>query len=170
MPMAGGWMRGAALGVAVSGIASPAGAGSFEEALEARWRGAWVLTRVDLRSDCASAYTDNRLNGRLVTGSGGHRFGPGELAQVERVDLKRSRLDLKLALSEPVLVGRQEGPFTLYHDASCRVELEVELPRSVVSGKELAAVEEALRSVVQAYPAEVEARSAPDWNGRRVEP
>ncbi len=37
-----------------------------------------------------------------------------------------------LSLTEPILVPTPAGPFTLYQELSCKVELEVEIPRDVV--------------------------------------
>ena len=34
-----------------------------------------------------------------------------------------------------MLLPTQDGPFTLYREASCRIELEVELPRDLVKSK-----------------------------------
>ena len=67
--------------------------------------------------------------GNLVTGGGHWRFQPGELAKLDKVDVNRSRIDLHLSLSEPMLVPWQEGPFTLYRESACKVELEIAVPR-----------------------------------------
>src|SRR5690606_30858682 len=48
-----------------------------------------------------------------------------ELARVEKVDAKRDRVDVILALKENVLIAYQDGPFTLYREGACKVELEI---------------------------------------------
>lgn len=149
---------------------APAIAGSFQDRIENRWRGAWILTRIDTYADCAGAATHNRVNGSLVDGRGRYRFGAGELAKVERVDLKRSRLDLHVRLREPYLVSWQDGPFTLYREAACQIELEVELPRKVVQNDDLQGVETILQPVVQRFTAENEARASRVFNQRRRAP
>jgi hypothetical protein len=151
-------------------LAASAHAADLEKELAGRWRGSWVIVNVDVRSDCTAAYTNNRLNGRRVAGSGSFSFGAGELAQIDKVDLHRARLDLKLALAEPVRASWQEGPFTLYRQASCRIELEAELPREVVAKKDLGAVERALGQVLERYDARPDAEGSKTWNGREVEP
>ena len=77
--------------LALPALLAPSFAGDLERSIESRWRGAWVLTTVDTYSDCAGTYTNNHVNGKLVQGKGRFRFRPGELAQVQKIDLKRSR-------------------------------------------------------------------------------
>jgi hypothetical protein len=143
-------------------------AGELERALNRRWLGAWVVTTVETYSDCGSAYTANRLNGRLVSSRGRARFRAGELAKLQKVDLKRSRLDLLMTLKVPKLLARQDGPFTLYHEAECRVEFEVALPRQLVKSKDVRAIETALSSIVRRHTSEEEARGSRAWNRRRM--
>src|SRR5437867_2512926 len=94
----------------VAATSVPVAASELERTLESRWRGAWVLTAVDTFSDCAGTHTNNRVNGTLVSSRGRIRFRPGEVAQVGRVDLKRSRLDILVGVPEPILVSFRDGP------------------------------------------------------------
>src|SRR5574341_1026729 len=94
----------AAAFLALPAVLAPALAGGLADSLESRWRGAWVLTSVDTYSDCAGTHTNNRVNGALVQSKGKLRFLPGELAQVQKIDLKRSRVDLLLNLPQPLLL------------------------------------------------------------------
>lgn len=161
----------AALSALTAGLATdPALASNLERRLESRWRGAWILTAVDTYSDCAGTHTNNRVNNTLVSSRGRMRFRPGELAQVVKVDLKRSRLDLLLNLSEPILVSHREGPFTLYNEARCLIELEVELPREVVSRDNLDGVDTALRPILRRHASVDEAMQAKTWNHRQRDP
>ncbi len=158
-----------AAGLALTAILAPASAlgSSLERQLESRWRGAWILTAVDTYSDCAGTHTNNRVNNTLVSSRGRMRFRPGELAQVVKVNLKRSRLDLLLNLSEPLLVSYREGPFTLYNEARCLIELEVELPREVVSRGDLDGVDTALRPILKRHTGLDEAMQSRAWNQRK---
>lgn len=149
---------------------SATSAGDFQRELAGRWRGSWVVVEVGVRSDCGGMYTNNRLNGRRVSGTGAFTFGAGELAQIDKVDLHRSRLDVLVTLAEPKRISWQDGPFTLYRQTACRVELQTELPRSVVAGGDVAAVERALSQALERYDARDEAESSRAWNGRQVEP
>lgn len=149
---------------------APALAGDLESSLESRWRGAWVITAVETYSDCAGLATNNRVSGNLVSGRGRLRFHTGEVAKVDRVDLKRSRLDLKLTLAEPLLVARKEGPYTLYDEVRCAIDLEVEVPRELVSGKNVQGIDSTLRPVLERFPTQEEARGSRTWNRRKREP
>jgi hypothetical protein len=156
--------------IALAGASlTPAGAGDFEGALESRWRGAWVLTNVDTYSDCAGIYTNNHVNGQLVQGRGKFAFRPGEMAQVQKVDLKRSRLDLLLSLPEPILVSYPDGPYTLYREASCLIELQVELPRPLVSQGNVEGVDQKVLAVVSRFAGRQEASRSRGWNRRQRE-
>jgi hypothetical protein len=149
-------------------LALPAAAGDFQRTLQGDWLGAWVIVRGESYSDCNGGYTHNRINGTLVKGSASWRFAPGELAKLDKVDLKRSRLDLSLTFDEPFLVGYQDGPFTLYREAQCRVELEIEIPREAVKSKDDSHVERLLMQVLERYASEDQARASASWNEREM--
>jgi hypothetical protein len=145
-------------------------AGELQNDIDARWRGAWVVTGVETSSDCMGFYNDNDVNGRLVSGRGRRQFKAGELARVDSIDLKHSRLDLRLTLVEPVLMSHQDGPFTLYDEARCRIDFQVELPREVVKHGDLRSVESIVMPVLQRHAAEDQARASASYNGREREP
>jgi hypothetical protein len=157
-------------GLALVASFSAASAGDLQRELAGRWRGSWVIVEVGIHSDCGGMYTNNRLNGRRVSGSGAFTFGAGELAQIDKVDLHRARLDVLLTLGEPMRTSWQDGPFTLYGQASCRVELQAELPRSVVANGDVTAVERALSQALERHDAREEAERSRSWNARQVEP
>ena len=144
-------------------------ASELQDELESRWRGAWVVTTAETYSDCAGFYADNRVNGRLVSGRAHMRFRTGELAKVDSIDLKRSRLDLRLTYEEPVLASSQDGPFTLYNETPCKVEMQVELPRDLVKQKDVTGVESLLKPVLERHASEEQARASKAWNKRRRE-
>jgi len=147
----------------------PAFASDLERKIESRWRGAWVVTSVDTYSDCGGTHTNNDVSGTLVSSKGRFRFRPGELAQVGKIDVKRSRVDLFLGLPEPVLTSFQDGPFTLFNEARCLLELDVELPRSVISGDNTDGIDAALQALVRRFNNQDEAMQAKSWNHRKRE-
>jgi len=151
-------------------LTSAAFAASLEREVKSRWLGAWVVTSVETYSDCGGLYTDNRINGTLVKSGGDIRFQPGELAKLDKIDVNRRRIDLLITLSEPLLIPYQEGPFTLYREAWCKIELQVEVPRETVKSKDEDAVEEALVRVLERHATEQEALASRSWNGREREP
>jgi hypothetical protein len=144
-------------------------AGSLEKEVRGQWLGAWVVTGVESYSACGSAYTNNRINGSLVKSKGGHRFQPGELAKVNKIDLKKSRVDLLLTLAEPMLIPYQEGPFTLYREAQCKIELEIMVDRDAVKTKDLESLDRTIAAILERYSTEELARQSDHWNEREME-
>ena len=109
--IAGGAMKRSTLFLvvlALAGFSTAAEASEWQKSLKSRWLGAWVVTTTEGYSDCNGTYTNNRINGNLVKSSGRQVFEAGELAKLDRVDAKRSRLDLHLSLIEPVLLDHPE--------------------------------------------------------------
>lgn len=145
-------------------------AGGPQDALNARWRGAWVILRVESYSNCDSSHTNNLINGRLVSSKGRETFTAGELVKVKKLDLKRARIDVLLELVEPRLLAFEDGPFRLFDEARCLQELMVEVPRADVKAKDLAALEEALRAVMERHATRLEATASPNWNRRKRRP
>ena len=161
---------GLVLGMALGFLSLPAFAGKTEDMLETRWRGAWVVTTADVYSECSGGYTDNDVNGGLIRSKGRFRFQAGELAQVKDLDLEHSGVVLSLSLPEPLLISYQDGPFTLYREARCLVSLDMELPRQMVSHKDLGAIEGEINQVVTRFTRQDEAMRSRDWNRRKCDP
>ena len=162
-------MRATALAIAgVLAFALSAGASDREKGIESRWLGAWVVTKVEGRSDCLGGYTNNRVNRRLVRGSGSFAFGAGELARVNKIDVKRLRVDVHVSLVEPVLVAHADGPFTLYREAACRLEYQVELDSGSPGRGGIEGTERALERVLERH--EYEAFASSTWNRRVRDP
>ena len=155
--------------IILSLVPAAASAGDLQKALKSRWLGAWVVTSVESYSDCSGMHTNNRINGNLVKSGGRFSFEAGELAKLEKVDAKRSRLDLMLSFQEPLLAPTRDGPFTLYNEVSCRIELQVELPRHLVKSKDVAAIEEFLGMVVERHTNVNSAQDSSTWNMREIE-
>lgn len=155
------------IAVALLALPSALNAANLQKSMKRKWMGAWVVTTTDTYSNCNSAFTNNRVNGRLVDSDGFQAFQKGELARVKKVDLKRSRLDLHLVLVEPILAKYQEGPFTLYRERFCSVALEVAVPRGAVKGKDVSGIDSTIASVIHRFSSETEAKRARDWNRRR---
>jgi len=163
-------MRKLMLATLVFALPLSAMAGALQKDLKSRWLGAWVVTTTESYSDCAGRYTDNRIHGNLVKSTGAHRFQAGELAKLDKVDLKKSRMDLLLTLQEPVLVSYQDGPFTLYAERTCQIELEITLDRDAVKAKEIGEIEDYLLMAVERHATEDEARASRRYNDRVRDP
>jgi hypothetical protein len=128
-----------------------------ESTLNAKWKGGFVVVRLPLASDCNSFYNDNDVRGAQIDSSARRRFKPGELARVERIGVKRGRVDVFLDL---------DGPFTLYEPKTCKVQLKV----PVHDSKDTAKVEARLAELFELHATDREAAASPAWNGRRREP
>lgn len=142
----------------------------FEDDVERAWVGAWVVARVETSSDCLGAYNNNEVRGRLASSKGSRRFAEGELARVDKVNVKSGRVDLYLSVAEPVLVPSTDGPFTLFDERSCRIQLMVDVPREAIKGRRMDDVDAALLEVVERHESETAARRSRAWNGRERDP
>jgi len=147
--------------------ASPAAAGDLERALRARYQGVWGVILTESYSDCAGSYSNNRIAGAGVRSTAGHRFEPGELAKIDKINLKRSRIDLFATLSEPVVESRFDGPFELFDEKTCKIQLMIELPRAVVKNDDQEAVVNRISELVERHTEMASASQSELWNHRR---
>ncbi len=144
-------------------------AGKLQDQLNARWKGAWVVISSESYSNCDARYTNNQVSNKRVSGPG-HRFLPGELGKIKKVDVKRARVDVLLDLAEPLLIPYQDGPFQLYNRTGCLLELRFSVARELVKTKDVTAIEDQLALVLVRFPNREEAVNSPAWNERVTEP
>lgn len=163
----GVWVTAASAGFLLAALPATA---DLEKELERAWVGAWVVARVETASDCSGFYTNVEVRGRLSSSRGNRRFGEGELARVDKINLKSDRLDLYLSVAGPVLVARPDGPFTLYDERSCRVQFMVDVPRATVKGGRREEVDAIVLEAVERHESASTARSSRAWNGRERDP
>jgi len=156
--------------VLVLATAVPAASGELERDLEQRLRGAWVVVTGECFSDCAGVYNNNQVGAMGTTSKADLRFQPGELAKVDKINLKSDRLDLFLTLAQPVLASHMDGPFELFDEKRCKVQLLIDVPRSTVRSGGAAEVMALLEPVVEVYPSQAEARTSEHWNRRVRDP
>ena len=145
-------------------------AGPVEDALEAHWRGAFVVLKVESRSGCGDAYTNNTVFGARLGGQGEHRLGPGELGQVKKVDVKRNRVDLLLDIVEPLRISYEDGPFQLFRHAECRIELKFDIPRSALKKGGVAEADVHFLKILERHETQSSVEASTLYNARRVEP
>ena len=150
--------------------AAPAPADDLGAALRARWVGAWALTRVETYSDCDSMYANNEITGTRVTSRAGMGFAAGELARVDKLTVKSSRVDVYVTVAAVLRISHQEGPFTLYDERTCKLQLMVDAAGKDIRAGNLAPVDAAVAQVVSKFGTREEAQAAPEWNRRVVEP
>lgn len=147
-------------------LAPAAAAADLEQPLNARWRGAWVVVSPAIASACDGFYSDNSIVGNRADSRARRRFDAGELARVERIGVKRARIDVFLDLAEGILEPRQEGPFTLYDERTCKVQLQVPVDAKLDPVR----VEARLAELLELHETAAAAESSRSWNGRRREP
>jgi hypothetical protein len=150
-------------------IAMPADAGSFEDAVRARWRGAWIVTEIETYSVCNGSYFNNDVSGQYVAARAGRPFQPGELAKVDKLQVNRKKVELMVTIAGMNLAPRQDGPFTLYDQRTCRIEFEVAIPRGVIKSKNVEEVDRFLATVAQRFSTKDAALDSSDWNGREAD-
>ncbi len=155
-----GWM---ALVLGSNGLAW-----SAESELVPRWRGAWVVIGVPVYSACNGSYTNNEVNGTLVTSKGDRALEKGEIGRVHKVDVGKKKVDVLIDLVEPLLISRTEGPFTLYDARECRVELQIALPRTKPK-PEVDELDQWVRSLLERHTLMEEAQQSSLWNEREAE-
>ena len=142
--------RAAAALAVLGGLALGPGlrAADLELTLNARWRGGWVVVKPAIASGCDGFYSDNAVVGERAYSRARRRFERRELARVERIDVKRARIDVFLDLAEAVLEPRREGPFTLYEAFTCRAQLQV----PVEAKADAARVQARLAGLLELHP------------------
>jgi hypothetical protein len=151
-------------------VSLPAAAEDLEDTLRSRWLGAWVVTTVETYSGCDGGFSNNDVNGVRVVSKAPLGLAAGELARVDKLNLKGSRVDLYLVIAEPLRIARQEGPFTLFGERPCKVQLLIDAPGKEIRAGNLAAVEAAITQAVTAFDTREQALASPAWNQRVREP
>lgn len=145
-------------------------AGELQDRLNQQWQGKVVLIKMESRSHCNGNTTDNQLTRDRLNSSGDILFPAGELARVRKVDLKRSRLDLLLDVEIPVLASYEDGPFVLYDERPCSMEIMIDVPRAMVKDRDEAALHEQIERVLMPFPHADAAQQSEFWNQRERAP
>lgn len=147
-------------------VSAPLAYADVEDELQSRWTGAWLIVNRELYSDCNGATTDNRMSGDLISGRGRRAFPSGELGKVTRVNAKRHRVDITVDLEEGVLIEYQDGPFTLYREASCRVELIADFGEQRTKDIGVEGIEAQFASWFDRHARLEDAKQSDNWNRR----
>jgi hypothetical protein len=154
---------------AVLGIllgAFPSATADLDDQLYRQLRGAWAILEIEVYSSCSGTYSDNRIGAAGVASKADRRFEAGELVKIDKIKVKRSRVDLLTSLATPVLVARQDGPFELFDERECKAQLIFELPREVIKTGDAETVLAAIGSALTAFSSQSAAMDSAGWNGR----
>src|SRR6185503_20128441 len=106
---------------------------------------------------------DNDAVGDRVAGKA-LRFEAGEPVQVSGLDWTVSGLKVRFELREPFRVEWRDGPYTLYEQRRCRVELK--FPREARPNP--AAASAAIARLLERFDSDSLPMKSPAWNERRV--
>ncbi len=147
-------------------VAIHAAATDLDDRLDAKLRGAWAVLEHEVYSSCSGTYSDNQVGAAGVASKANRRFDAGELVKIDKIKVKRSRVDLLTTFSEPVLVATHDGPFELYNERECQAQLIFEVPRQVIKSGNADAVLATIGSALTLYSSQSAAMEAADWNGR----
>jgi len=151
-------------------VATGAFASQLEDRLHSRLQGAWSVLGVEVYSSCAGTYNDNTVAAGGVASKAGRRFEPGELVKIDKIKVKKERVDVLVSLAEPVLKSRTDGPFELFDEAGCKAQLILAVPREVVKAGNDALILEIITATLTPFESLDAARSSEAWNGRHRRP
>jgi len=143
------------------------GASALEDTLEHQLVGAWAISTVEMRSDCSGIYNNNEVHAAGVSAKASHLFQPGEMVRISKINLKSSRIDLFLKLAEPILQPHMDGPFELFDQHSCKVQLIIPLSRSMIRAKNLDGIRAEVDRVLHVHSSRQAAADDPLWNHRQ---
>ena len=145
-------------------------ASELGDRLDRELKGGWGVLELEVYSACGGTYSDNEVGSAGVASKARNRFAAGELVKIDDVKVKRQRVDLLLTLDAPLRVSRMDGPFELFDQRSCRVQLMVYVPRELVKSANLDALLTEVKKHLTLYASRDDAELSGDWNGREMEP
>ena len=151
-------------------VAALSSASDLGDRLDRELKGGWGVLELEVYSACGGTYSDNEVGAAGVASKARNRFTAGELVKIDNVKVKRQRVDLLLTLDAPLRVSRMDGPFELFDQRSCRVQLMVYVPRELVKNADLEGLLTEVKRHVTLYSSRDDAQISDDWNGREVEP
>jgi hypothetical protein len=145
-------------------------ASELGDRLDRELKGGWGVLELEVYSACGGTYSDNEVGAAGVASKARHRFAAGEMVKIDNVKVKRQRVDLMLTLDAPLRVSHMDGPFELYDQRSCRVQLMVYVPREMVKSSNLEGLLSEVKTHLTLHTSRDDAEMSDDWNGRKMEP
>lgn len=143
-------------------------AGELEQRLRNQYQGAWIILKTEAYSNCNGFFNDNVIQDGRISSKAKHFFKPGELGKINKINVKRSRISVMVTFSEPFLANREEGPFTLYDELTCKIELRFNLGRAVIKQKDTASIEAAFNDAFVVFNQEGQATTSKLYNQRVI--
>ena len=159
-----------AIAVALIFGAGTVSASRLDDDLDRRLRGAWATLGVEVYSSCSGTYSDNTISNAGVASKAARRFEAGELVKIDKIKVKRARVDLLTTFAEPVLVSHNDGPFELWEERECKAQLIFEVGRATIKRGNADEIMALLAAAMTTYGSRDSARSSDGWNGRERRP
>jgi hypothetical protein len=156
--------------VAITFLTSPTWASELGESLNRELAGGWAVLEVEIHSSCGGTYSDNTVGSVGVSSKAENRFSEGELVKIDKVKVKRQRVDLLLTIAVPLRQARMDGPFELYDDLECRAQLIFPVGRQQVKTADLQGILTSIAEKLTVYRSFAEATESEAWNGREPDP
>lgn len=153
----------------LSAVMAPA-ASELGHRLDRELKGGWAVLDLEVYSSCAGTYSNNEVGAAGVASKAAHRFDAGEMVKIDNVKVKRQRIDLMLSLATPLLVSHADGPFELFDQRLCQVQLIVYVPREKVKNADVDSILNSIREHLELFTSYDEATTSDAWNGREQEP
>jgi hypothetical protein len=151
-------------------VAAFSSASELGDRLDRELKGGWGVLELEVYSACGGTYSDNEVGAAGVASKARHRSAAGELVKIDNIKVKRQRVDLMLTLDAPLRVSHMDGPFELYDQRSCRVQLMVYVPRELVKNADLEGLLTEVKKHFTLYSSRDDAEMSDVWNGREIEP
>ncbi len=151
-------------------LTSAVSASDLGENLSRELAGGWGVLEVEVYSSCGGTYSDNTVGSVGVSSKAKHRFSEGELVKINKVKVKRQRVDLLLSIAAPLRRARMDGPFELYDDLECRAQLIFRVGREQVKTADAEAILTQIRERLSVFRSLAEATESDAWNGREPDP
>jgi len=151
-------------------LTSSISASDLGESLNRELAGGWGVLEIEVYSGCAGTYSDNTVGAVGVSSKAENRFSEGELVKIDKVKVKRQRVDLLLTLAVPLRRARMDGPFELYDELQCRTQLILPVGREQVKTANTEAILTQIRERLGVFRSFAEAQESDAWNGREPDP
>jgi hypothetical protein len=151
-------------------VASASTASELGDRLDRELKGGWGVLDVEVYSGCGGTYSDNEVGAAGVASKAPHNFAVGELVKIDNVKVKKRRVDLMLTLAAPLRISGMDGPFELYDQRQCQVQLMVFVPRELIKSANVDGLLAEVKRHITLYPSRDAAHMSDDWNGREMEP
>jgi len=145
-------------------------ASELGDRLNGELAGGWGVLEVEIYSSCGGTYSDNTVGSVGVSSKAGNRFEEGELVKIDKVKVKRQRVDLLLTIAAPLRRARMDGPFELYDDLECRAQLIFPVGREQVKTGDAERILTQIREKLSVFQSFAAAQESDGWNGRELEP